>query len=231
MVFVWRLQEVRLLWAFTLVHRTKENVLSCLQSVVADLNTLTGGQQVGLCKVNSANCVWTIREEKPHMVSRGSHWEWSLHINAYVDNLIAVGQQEQVDGMKASLDALYTMKTSGTVPAEYNPGSEPLKFLGCFIERRSKGEIVMHQRSYIEHCLRNNDMLQLKAAKGLPCVDEKSPPEDAYDEDGYPTSFEEDKSMCQKYIGQLDTARYCSYFGHSGLPNNDKTDLYQGLPY
>ena len=38
MVFVWRLQEVRLIWAFALDRRTKENVLSCLQSVVADLN-------------------------------------------------------------------------------------------------------------------------------------------------------------------------------------------------
>ena len=58
---------------------------------------------------------------------------------AYVDDLIAVGQQEQLDGMKASLDELYTMKTSGTVPAEYTPGIEPLKFLGCFIERTSTG--------------------------------------------------------------------------------------------
>ena len=36
MVFVWRLQEVRLIWAFALDRRTKENVLSRLQSVVAD---------------------------------------------------------------------------------------------------------------------------------------------------------------------------------------------------
>ena len=122
---------------------------------------------------------------------------------AYVDDLIAVGQQNQLDGMKASLDALYTMKTSGTAPAEYSPGVEPLKFLGRFIERTSSGEIVMLQRSYIEHCLKNNNTLQLKVAKGFPCVDEKSPPEEAYDEHGQPTSFEEDKSMCQKYIGQL----------------------------
>ena len=74
---------------------------------------------------------------------------------------------------------------------------------GCFIERISTGEIVMHQRSYIEHCLKNNEMTHLKIAKSLPCVDEKSPPEDAFDEHGHPTSFEEDKSMCQKYIGQL----------------------------
>ena len=156
-------------------------------------------QQVGLCKVDSTNCVWTIREKTKH----GFQGEPLGMVIAYVDDLIAVGQQEQLDGMKASLDALYTMKTSGTVPAEYSPGLEPLKFLGCFIERISTGEIVMHQRSYIEHCLKNNEMTQLKAAKGLPCVDEKSPPEEAYDEHGHPTSFEEDKSMCQKYIGQL----------------------------
>ena len=110
-------------------------------------------------------------EKRRHMVSRGSHWEWVI---AYVDDLIAVGQQEQLDGMKASFDALYTMKTSGTVPAEYTPGIEPLKFLGCFIERISTGEIVMHQRSYIEHYLKNNGMTQLKIAKSLPCVDEKT---------------------------------------------------------
>ena len=157
------------------------------------------GQQVGLCKVDSTNCVWTIREKTPY----GFQGEPLGMVIAYVDDLIAVGQQEQLDGMKASLDALYTMKTSGTVPAEYTPGTEPLKFLGCFIERISTGEIIMHQRSYIEHCLKNNEMTQLKIAKSLPCVDEKSPPEDAFDEHGHPTSFEEDKSMCQKYIGQL----------------------------
>ena len=157
------------------------------------------GQQVGLCKVDSTNCVWTIREKTPG----GFQGEPLGMVIAYVDDLIAVGQQEQLDGMKASLDALYTMKTSGIVPAEYTPGTEPLKFLGCFIERISTGEIVMHQRSYIEHCLKNNEMTQLKIAKSLPCVDEKSPPEDAFDEHGHPTSFEEDKSMCQKYIGQL----------------------------
>ena len=61
----------------------------------------------------------------------------------------------------------------------------------------------MHQRSYIDHCLKNNDMMMLKSAKGLPCVDEKSPPEDPYEDDGTLTSFEADKAVCQKYIGQL----------------------------
>ena len=62
------------------------------------------------------------------------------------------------------------------------------------------GKVVMVKKPI---GLKNNEMTQLKAAKGLPCVDEKSPPEEAYDEHGHPTSFEEDKSMCQKYIGQL----------------------------
>ena len=53
MVFVWGLQDIRLLWAFALVRRTKENVLSCLQSVVADLNTLTGGSKPPVTRVHS----------------------------------------------------------------------------------------------------------------------------------------------------------------------------------
>ena len=39
----------------------------------------------------------------------------------------------------------------------------------------------MHQKNYIEHRLKNNDMTLLKSARGLPCVDEKRPPEDPYD--------------------------------------------------
>ena len=53
MVFVWQLQEVQLIWAFALVHRTKENVLSCLQSVVADFNTLTGGSKPPVARAHS----------------------------------------------------------------------------------------------------------------------------------------------------------------------------------
>ena len=45
MVFVWRLLEVRLLCLLPLIVARKENVLSCLQSVTADLNTLTGGSK------------------------------------------------------------------------------------------------------------------------------------------------------------------------------------------
>ena len=45
--------DIRLLWAFALVHRAKENVLSCLQSVIADLNTLTGGSKPPVTRVHS----------------------------------------------------------------------------------------------------------------------------------------------------------------------------------
>ena len=120
---------------------------------------------MGLSKVDSANCVWVIKEK----TNMGFQGEPLGMVIAYVDDLIAVGQQDQLDGMN-------TMKTSGTIPAQYQAGIEPLKFLGCFIERLPGGEIVMHQRSYIDHCLKNNDMMMLKSAKGLPCVDEKSPP-------------------------------------------------------
>ena len=166
-----------------------------LQNLTWSLN----GKQVGLSKVDSANCVWVIKEK----TDTGFQGEPLGMVIAYVDDLIAVGQQDQLDGMKASLDALYTMKTSGAIPAQYQAGTEPLKFLGCFIERLPDGEIIMHQRSYIDHCLKANDMMMLKPAKGLPCVDEKSPPEDPYEDDGTPTSFEADKAKCQKYIGQL----------------------------
>ena len=64
MVFVWRLQDVRLIWAFALDRRTKENVLSCLQSVVADLNTLTGGSKPPVARVHSDQA----KEFLSHMV-------------------------------------------------------------------------------------------------------------------------------------------------------------------
>ena len=53
---------------------------------------------------------------------------------AYVDDIIAVGEQEQLDGMKAELDKLYVMKTSGFIPSKYDPEVEPLRFLGCLIK-------------------------------------------------------------------------------------------------
>ena len=81
-----------------------------LQNLTSNLN----GQQVGLCKVDSANCVWNIRVKN----RRGFQGEPLVMVIAYVDDLI-------------------------------------------------------EQRSCIEHCLKNNNMLQLKAAKGLPSVDEK----------------------------------------------------------
>ena len=133
-----------------------------LQNLTWNLN----GKQVGLSKVDSANCVWVIKEK----TGTGFQGEPLGMVIAYVDDLIAVGQQDQLDGMKASLDALYTMKTSGAIPAQYQAGVEPLKFLGCFIERLPDGEIIMHQRSYIDHCVNANDMMILKPAKSLPCV-------------------------------------------------------------
>ena len=84
--------------------------------------------------------------------------------------------------------------------------------------------------------LRIMKMTQLKVAKSLPCVDEKSPPEDAFDEHGYPTSFEEDKSMCQKYIGQLMwlTTRtrpdIAAVLGNSSISDGGQANIHQGMP-
>ena len=65
------------------------------------------------------------------------------------------------------------------------------------------GQIIMHQRSYIEHCFRENDMELMKGGVTLPNVDEKGSPEAPVDQYGHPTEFEKSKSTCQKYIGQL----------------------------
>ena len=65
-----------------------------LQNLTWNLN----GKQVGLSKVDSANCVWVIKEK----TGTGFQGEPLGMVIAYVDDLIAVGQQDQLDGMKAS---------------------------------------------------------------------------------------------------------------------------------
>ena len=153
---------------------------------------------VGLVKVESANCVWMIQALDDKACSNPLGM-----VIAYVDDIIAVGEQDQLDGMKAELDKLYVMKTSGFTPSTYDPEVEPLRFLGCLIERMPSGQIIMHQRSYIDHCLKANDMEKLKGLTTLPAVDERSPPEEEVDENGQATDYEEHKSACQKQIGQF----------------------------
>ena len=165
------------------------------------LSTLTWDSpvgKVGLKPVDTTHCVWTIRQ----LDNTGDTPPLGMVI-AYVDDLIAVGDQSQLDYMKSELDKLYVMKTSGSIPAQYQPGLEPLRFLGCLIERMPDGQIIMHQRSYIEHCFRENDMELMKGGVTLPNVDEKGSPEAPIDQHGHPTEFEKSKSTCQKYIGQL----------------------------
>ena len=53
LLFVWRLSDVRLLWAFALDRRTKENVRSCFQDVVAERTQLTGGSKPPVMRVHS----------------------------------------------------------------------------------------------------------------------------------------------------------------------------------
>ena len=154
--------------------------------------------RVGLKPVDTTHCVWTIRQ----LDNNGDTPPLGMVI-AYVDDLIAVGDQSQLDCMKLELDKLYVMKTSGSIPAQYQSGLEPLRFLGCLIERMPDGQIIMHQRSYIEHCFRENDMELMKGGITLPSVDEKGSPEAPVDQYGHPTEFEKSKSTCQKYIGQL----------------------------
>ena len=53
LLFVWRLSDIRLLWAFALDRRTKENVRSCLQDVMAELTQMTGGSKPPVMRVHS----------------------------------------------------------------------------------------------------------------------------------------------------------------------------------
>ena len=82
--------------------------------------------------------MWEIKEK----TEVGFQGEPLGMVFAYVDDLIARGQQEQLDGMKASLDTLYIMKTSGSNPAEYQSGMEPLKFLGCLLKDYPMGKAL-----------------------------------------------------------------------------------------
>ena len=148
--------------------------------------------RVGLVKVESANCAWMIQALEDKVCSNPLGM-----VIAYVDDIIAVGEQEQLDGMKSELDKLYIMKTSGFIPSKYDPDVEPLRFLGCLIERLPAGQIIMHQRSSIDHCLKTNDMENLKGLTTLPSVDERSPPEEQVDEDLHSTDYETHKSWCK----------------------------------
>ena len=53
LLFVWRLDTVRLLWAFAVTGKTKECVRSCLNDVVAELNTYTGGSKPPVLRIHS----------------------------------------------------------------------------------------------------------------------------------------------------------------------------------
>ena len=66
------------------------------------------------------------------------------------------------------------------------------------------GEIIMHQRSYIECCFFGRPMIWFWW-RALTTYQQlvRNNPADPYNEEGYPASFEQDKSPCQEYIGQL----------------------------
>ena len=53
LLVVWRLAEIRLLWAFALDRRTKENVRACLQDVMAEITIMTGGSKPPVMRVHS----------------------------------------------------------------------------------------------------------------------------------------------------------------------------------
>ena len=68
LLFVWRLDTVRLLWAFAVPGKTKECLRSCLNDVVAELNTYTGG-------------VLRIRSDQAREFLSQAVMEWLMHHN------------------------------------------------------------------------------------------------------------------------------------------------------
>ena len=72
LLFVWRLDTVRLLWAFAVTGKTKECVRSCLNDVVAELNTYTGGSKPPVLRIHSDQA----REFLSQAVM-----EWLMHHN------------------------------------------------------------------------------------------------------------------------------------------------------
>ena len=72
LLFVWRLDMVRLLWAFAVPGKTKECVRSCLNDVVAELNTYTGGSKPPVLRIHSDQA----REFLSQAVM-----EWLMHHN------------------------------------------------------------------------------------------------------------------------------------------------------
>ena len=72
LLFVWRLDTVRLLWAFAVPGKTKECVRSCLNDVVAELNAYTGGSKPPVLRIHSDQA----REFLSQAVM-----EWLMHHN------------------------------------------------------------------------------------------------------------------------------------------------------
>ena len=76
------------------------------------------------------------------------------------------------------------------------------------------GQIIMHQRSYIEHCFRENDMELIKGGVTLPSVDEKGSPESPIDQYGHPTEFEKIKIHLSEVHWPADVASYSNKARH-----------------
>ena len=72
----------------------------------------------------------------------------------------------------------------------------------------------MHQRSYIEHCFRENDMELMKGGVTLPNVDEKGSPEAPIDQYGHPTKFEKSKSNLSEIYRTTHVACHEDKTGH-----------------
>ena len=117
LLFVWRLDTVRLLWAFAVVGKTKECVRSCLNDVVAELNTYTGGSKPPVLQIHSDQA----REFRSQPVM-----EWLPHHN--IKQIFTSTGDPSANGMAERWIDLANGKTTVLLASRYLPTT-----LRCYV--------------------------------------------------------------------------------------------------
>ena len=93
LLFVWRLDALRLLWAFAATGKTKECVRSCLNDVVAELNTYFGGSKPPVLRVRSDQAREFLSQPVMEWLMRHNGKQTSLLLAI----LLLMGASQEVD--------------------------------------------------------------------------------------------------------------------------------------
>ena len=121
LLFVWRLDTVRLLWAFAVVGETKECVRSCLSDVVAELNSYTGGSKSPVLRIHSDQA----REFLSQPVM-----EWLMHHN--IKQTLTSTGDPSANGVAERWIDLGKVKATVLVASRYSPTT-----LWCYTPSRA----------------------------------------------------------------------------------------------